>query len=106
MRQGEDFHSLAKQYDPAGRGENAKPQPELLPYFKPVEKLAPGESCSIETPKGIYIVKVLSQSGERFRSFEETRLYITEMLSSALLKKSLEQYMHEIMAKTPVQYFF
>ena len=106
LRQGEDFYTLAKQYDPKGRGSNAAPEPKLRPYFKKVKDIPAGSCGAVETPAGIYIVKVLSRSGKRYRSFEETELYITEMLSSALLKNSLEQYMREIIAKTPVRYFF
>lgn len=106
LRQGEDFYTLAKQYDPKGRGSNASPEPELRPYFKKVKDIPAGNWGAVETPKGIYIVKVLSRSGKSYRSFEETELYITEMLSSARLKNSLEQYIREIITKTPVRYFF
>ena len=106
LRQGEDFYALAKKFDPEGRRKGNSPGTELSSYFKKVEKIAPGESILVETPEAIFIVKVISRSPAAYRSFEETRLYITEMLSSARLKNSLEQYMGEIIAKTPIQYFF
>ena len=106
LRQGEDFYALAKQSDPKGRGKNTTPDPELRPYFKKVKEIPAGSWGAVETPKGIYIVKVLSRSAGSYRSFEETEPYITEMLSSARLKNSLEQYMREIIAKNPVRYFF
>ena len=106
LRQGEDFYARAKQYDPQGRGNGAPPEPELRPYFKKVKEIPVGSWGAIETPRGIYIVKVLSRAPGSYRSFEETAPYITEMLSSARLKNSLEQYIREIIAKTPVRYFF
>ena len=106
LRQGEDFYVLAKKFDPEGRKKGNSSAAALGTYFKKVEKIAPGESTSVETPEAIFIVKVISRSPAAYRSFEETRLYITEMLSSARLKNSLEQYMSEMIAKNPVQYFF
>ena len=106
LRQGEDFYLLAKKFDPEGRKKGNSSAAALGTYFKKVEKIAPGESTSVETPEAIFIVKVISRSPAAYRSFEETRLYITEMLSSARLKNSLEQYMSEMIAKNPVQYFF
>lgn len=106
LRQGEDFYTLAKQFDPAGRKPGTPPSPELRSYFKSVDSMAQGESRAIGTPRGIYVVKVLSRSSAQYRSFEEVKPYITEILSSARLKNSLEQYMREIIAKNPVQYFF
>ena len=106
LRQGEDFYTLAKQYDPEGRGEKKPPEPELRPYFKKVRELPVGSWDKVETPAGIFIVKVLSRSPRSYRSFEETEFYITETLSNARLKNTLEQYMREILVKTPVRYFF
>jgi hypothetical protein len=106
LRQGEDFYSLAKKFDPQGREKGMPHAPELQPYFKGVKDLGPGMSKAFETPRGIFIVKVLSRSPKAYTPFESARPYITEMLSSARLKNSLEQYMREMIAKTPVQYFF
>lgn len=106
LRQGEDFFALAKKFDPTGRKKASLPSPALRHYFRKVESLGPGQSTSVETPESVFIVKVISRKPAGYRSFEETRLYITEMLSSARLKNSLEQYMGEIIAKNPIQYFF
>ena len=106
LRQGEDFYSLAKQFDPEGRKKDAAPAPELQPYFKKIKDMAPGAVGSVETPKGVFIVKVVSKTPQKFHSLSETLLYVTETLSSEKLKNSLEQYMREILAKTPVQYCF
>ena len=106
LRQGEDFYALAAQFDPEGHKKNAAPAPELRPYFKKVREMEPGAVEAVETPRGIFIVKVVSKSAPSFRPLSETLLYVTETLSSRKLKASLEQYMREILAKTPVQYCF
>jgi hypothetical protein len=106
LRQGEDFYALAKQFDPEGKNLSAAPEPELRPYFKKVMQLPANAFTDVETPKGTFIVKVVSKSEKKYRPFGETALYITEMLSSQKLKNALEQYMREILAKKPVRYFF
>ena len=106
LRQGEDFQSLAKQFDPEGRKKDTSPEPGVQLHFKKVKEMAQGEVASVETPQGVFIVKVISITPGQFRPVGETLLFVTEKLSSARQKSSLEQYMREILAKTPVQYFF
>lgn len=106
LRQGEDFYVLARQFDPEGQKERKKPSPEMQPYFKKIMELPPGGADAVETPRGIFIVKVISRDPETYHSLEEMRPYITEMLASARLKNTLEQYIREIVSKKPIQYFF
>ena len=106
LRQGEDFHALAKQFDPEGKKKGAAPVPGSQLYFKKVKEMEQGEVTNVETPQGVFIVKVISKTPGKFRPLSETLLFVTEKLSSARQKSSLEQYIREILAKNPGRYFF
>lgn len=106
LKQGEDFYALAKQFDPQGREAPSRTRPYDQKYLAEISKLAPGESSFLETPEGIFIVKVQSKKESSYLPLTEVRPYIREVLSGRKLKETLEQYIREILAKTPVIYNF
>ena len=104
LKQGEDFTSLARQFDPEGRKD--APKPYAQKYFKEIQALPVGGVTAVENENGIFIVKVVSRKESAFLSYTGASFYIRELLSSQLLKLTLEKYMGEILKKSPVQYFF
>ena len=106
LKQGEDFLALAKQFDPAGR-KNAPDLEEFTrAHFSRIKDLPAGTAVSVETPEGIFIVKMVSRKEPVLLSMEETASYIREILSSRKLQQTLEQYMREILTQKPVTYCF
>ena len=106
LRQGEDFFSLAREFDPEGRQRNNTLPPGQQYFFSSLKDVPVNQSTSIKTPAGIFIVKVLSRQQTRPASLEEATPYIREILSGMMLKTALEQYMREMLNQTPVRYFF
>lgn len=104
LRQGEDFQALARQFDPGGSRGSA-PAEDKLPFERTVKELKPGETLPVPAASGIYMLKLVSRT-EEYIPLSEAAPAIREILSSRMLKEALEQYMREILAKTPVQYFF
>lgn len=105
LRQGEDFQALARQFDPGGsRGRT--PAEDKLPFERAVLELKPGQTLPVPTASGIYMLKLVSRTEGEYIPLSEAAPAIREILSSRMLKETLEQYMREILAKTPVQYFF
>ena len=104
LRQGEDFQALARQFDPGGSRGRA-PEEEKLPFALVLRELKPGETRSVSAGSGIYMMKLVSRT-EGYIPLSEAAPAIREVLSSRMLKEALERYMREILAKTPVQYFF
>lgn len=104
LKQGEDFTALARQFDPDGRKD--APKPYAQKYIKEIQALPVGGVTAVENENGIFIVKVISRKESAFLSYTEASFYIRELLSSQLLKLTLEKYMGEILKKSPVQYFF
>ncbi len=104
LRQGEDFQALARQFDPGGSRGRA-PAEDKLPFARAVKELKPGETLTVPAASGIYMLKLVSRT-EEYIPLSEAAPAIREILSSRMLKEALEQYMREILAKTPVQYFF
>ena len=106
LKQGEDFYTLAGQFDPQGRQNAARTHTYSQKYFSEILKIPAGESSFLDTPEGIFIVKVQSRKESTCLPLTEVQPYIREMLSSRKLKETLEQYIREILAKTPVIYNF
>ena len=106
LRQGEDFYRLAQEFDPEGRKKRNTLTPEQRKSFAAVKNLKPGESTAVAAPEGLFVVKLLSSAPPRPWTLDEAAPYIREILSSKLLKAALEQYIREILAKTPVRYYF
>jgi len=106
LKQGENFEALAKQFDPNGQKNTPALQLLTQTYIDRIKDLPQGKVISIETPDGIFIVKMLSRKEPSAIPLEETASYIREMLSSRKLQRTLEQYIREILAKKPVTYFF
>ena len=104
LRQGEDFQALARQFDPGGSRGRA-PAEDKLPFERAVKELKPGETLPVPAASGIYMLKLVSRT-EEYIPLNEAAPAIREILSSRMLKEALEQYMREMLAKTPVQYFF
>ena len=104
LRQGEDFQALARQFDPGGSRGHA-PAEDKLPFARAVSELKPGETLTVPAASGIYMLKLVSRT-EEYIPLSEAAPAIREILSSRMLKEALEQYMREVLAKTPVQYFF
>lgn len=106
LKQGEDFQTLAKKFDPAGQKNTPAHRLFSQKHIAQIKELPAGAVVSIETPEGIFIVKMISRQESALIPFEETESYIREMLSSRKLQKTLEQYIREILSKTPVTYCF
>ena len=104
LHQGEDFQALARQFDPGGSRGRA-PAEDKLPFERAVKELKVGETLPVPAASGIYMLKLVSRT-EEYIPLSEAAPAIREILSSRMLKEALEQYMREILAKTPVQYFF
>ena len=104
LRQGEDFQALARQFDPGGSRGRA-PAEDKLPFERALKELKPGETLPVPAASGIYMLKLVSRT-EEYVPLNEAAPAIREILSSRMLKEALEQYMREILAKTPMQYFF
>jgi len=104
LRQGEDFQALARQFDPGGSRGRA-PAEDKLPFERAVRELKVGETLPVPAASGIYMLKLVSRT-EEYIPLSEAAPAIRELLSSRMLKEALEQYMREILAKNPVQYFF
>ena len=104
LRQGEDFQALARQFDPGGSRGRA-PDEDKLPFERAVKELKPGETLPVPAASGIYMLKLVSRT-EEYIPLSEAAPAIREILSSRMLKEALERYMREILARTPVQYFF
>ena len=104
LRQGEDFQALARQFDPGGSRGRA-PAEDKLPFERAIQELKPGETLTVPAASGIYMLKLVSRT-EEYIPLNEAAPAIREILSSRMLKEALERYMREVLAKTPVQYFF
>ena len=104
LRQGEDFQALARQFDPGGSRGRA-PAEDKLPFERAIRELKPGETLTVPAASGIYMLKLVSRT-EEYIPLNEAAPAIREILSSRMLKEALERYMREVLAKTPVQYFF
>ena len=105
LRQGEDFQALARQFDPGGSRGRA-PAEDKLPFERALLELKPGQTLPVPTASGIYMLKLVSRTDGEYIPLSEAAPAIREILSSRMLKEALEQYIREILAKTPVQYFF
>lgn len=105
LRQGEDFQALARQFDPGGSRGGA-PVEDKLPFERALLELKPGQTLPVPAASGIYMLKLVSRTDGGFIPLKEAAPAIREILSSRMLKEALERYMREILAKTPVQYFF
>ncbi len=105
LRQGEDFQALARQFDPGGPRGRA-PVEDKLPFERALLELKPGQTLPVPALSGIYMLKLVSRTDGDYIPLNEAAPAIREILSSRMLKEALERYMREILAKTPVQYFF
>lgn len=105
LRQGEGFDALAKQFDPAGSG-RSKAYQYRKKFARVIKEVKTGETTAIPTESGIFIVKVRSRNKSTQLPLLEAAPIIREILSGVMLKNSLEQYIREILAKTPVKYCF
>lgn len=106
LKQGEDFLALARQFDPDGRKNSPQHQQFTQNNFAKIKDLPAGKAISVETPEGIFVVKMVSRKESETLLLEETESYIREMLSSRKLQKTLEQYISEILKKRAVTYCF